>query len=169
MLSGRFDCSIDSKNRLSIPLAVRRMLNADAGRSYYVVPGRKPGTLSIYPDRYYESEVQPRLPKGRDLSDDAYEWIQFLSSQTVLLEEDGQGRILIPEWLMARAGISRDATLIGVDDHLELWDRRGYESWLDGLWPQYATKRARAAVEIAESAAPSTWKASAASGPGGSE
>lgn len=166
-MSGRFDCSIDTKGRLSVPLAVRRMQNSDAGRAYYVVPGRKAGTLAIYPDRYYESEVRPTIPRGRELSDAAYEWLQFLMSQTVLLEEDGQGRVLIPEWLMARAGISRDATLIGVGDHLELWDRRGYEAWLDNLWPQYAAKRAEAAMEISALATERSSGAQAASGSGG--
>lgn len=154
LLTGRYDCVVDAKNRVSIPFSIRKMLSAaEDGKAYYALPGRRTGTISIYPDRYYERTIRPPMPAGTELSDPAYEWLQFECGQTATLEEDSQGRVLIPEWLLKRAGIEKEATLIGVRDHMELWDRKTYESFLNRLWPTYSDLRASTADELARVAA----------------
>jgi MraZ protein len=46
------------------------------------------------------------------------------------VELDGQGRVRIPPDLAREAGLEREAVLIGVQDHLELWDRKRWEAYL---------------------------------------
>ena len=41
---------------------------------------------------------------------------------------DAQGRVKLPQSLLEFAGITKDVTIIGVFDHLEVWDRA---SWAD--------------------------------------
>jgi len=38
-------------------------------------------------------------------------------------ELDRQGRMVIPATLLGRAKLQRDVTVLGVWDHLEIWDR----------------------------------------------
>ncbi len=45
-------------------------------------------------------------------------------------ELDSQGRIRIPAELSALAGLGREAILLGVQDHLEIWDRVRWEEYL---------------------------------------
>ncbi|MBU0637619.1 MAG: hypothetical protein KKB50_02045 [Planctomycetes bacterium] len=150
---GMFELSIDTKNRLSIPYAIRCKLNPDTdGRAFYIVPGRRSGTLAIYPERYFEG-LRANTPAADALSDETFEWRQFEYSQSALLDPDTQGRILIPERLLKRAGIERDATLIGVQDHLELWSRQEYHAFQDQRWPNYPQQRAKAMQELRELAA----------------
>ena len=70
-LAGTHELTIDAKNRLSIPFAIRRKLSEDDGHSFYVVPGRRDRTLALYPEKYYE-RLRAELPEDESLSDDAY-------------------------------------------------------------------------------------------------
>jgi len=147
---GMYELTIDSKNRLSIPHAVRSKMNCDTdGRSYYIVPGQRPGTLAIYPERYFE-RIRAQIPPPEQLSEDGYEWRQFEYSQSALLDPDNQGRILVPERLLRRAGIGREVTLIGVQDRLELWSRAEFDAFQDGKWPEYPQHRVKAMRELRE-------------------
>ena len=38
-------------------------------------------------------------------------------------ELDKQGRLVLPTALLEHAGLSREVTVAGVYDHLEIWDR----------------------------------------------
>jgi division/cell wall cluster transcriptional repressor MraZ len=60
------------------------------------------------------------------------------------VEIDRQGRLRVPPELARLASLGGDVVLLGVGDHLELWDRRTWESYLDEKQPRYD--------EIAESA-----------------
>ncbi|MGE0480707.1 MAG: division/cell wall cluster transcriptional repressor MraZ [Phycisphaerae bacterium] len=145
---GTYPLTIDGKCRLSVPFAVRSQMNPESeGRGLYAVPGRRPHTLAIYPDRYFH-ELRRRWPDEESLSDEAYEWRQFECSQTVLLDPDAQGRVLIPQWLLESAGLSKDVTLIGVQDHLELWNRADFEAFEKTKWPEYPRHRAKALSEL---------------------
>lgn len=147
---GLHELTIDAKNRLSIPHAIRSKMNCDTdGRSFYVVPGQQRGTLAIYPERYFE-KTRAYIPPPEQISDEAYAWRQFEFSQSALLDPDSQGRILIPERLLKRAGIAREVTLIGVQDRLELWSREAYDAFQDQNWPEYPEHRARAMAELRE-------------------
>jgi MraZ protein len=144
-LVGTYELVIDAKNRLSIPFPIRRKLTE---HSFYVVPGYRPRTLALYPERYFE-ELRP-VPPVEALSDHALQWRQFEYSQCALLEPDGQGRILLPERLLRRAGIGRNVVLIGVQDHLELWNRDDFEQFEQSQWQSLAENRARAMQELKE-------------------
>ena len=147
---GMYELTVDSKNRLSIPYSIRSKLNPDEdGRSFYVFPGYAPSTLAIYPDRYFE-RTRGTPPPPESLTSETYEWRQFEFSQGALLDGDNQGRILIPERLLKRAGIGREVTLIGVQDHLELWGRAQFDAFQNRGWPDYPQHRAKAAKELRE-------------------
>ena len=145
---GTYELTIDAKSRLSIPNAIRSKMNCDTdGRSFYIVPGQQRGTLAIYPERYFE-RTRAHIPAPEQLSEEGYQWRQFEYSQSALLDPDSQGRILIPERLLRRAGIGREVTLIGVQDRLELWSRAEFAAFQDGKWPDYPQHRAAAMKEL---------------------
>lgn len=153
-LAGTYELTIDNKNRLSIPFAIRRKLDDQRdGHSFYLLPGRRPGTLALYPEKYYE-RLRADLPADDSLSDEAYAYRQFEYSQSALLDPDSQGRILIPERLLRRAGLQKDVVLIAVRDHLEIWNRQDFEQFESRMWPDYPQQRARAIDEMKRIASP---------------
>lgn len=147
LLAGTFELTIDAKNRLSIPFGIRKKLNPETdGHAMYVLPGRRPGTLSLYPEKYYE-RLRADLPEDEALSDEAFAYRQFEFAQSALLDPDSQGRVLIPERLLKRAGLEKEVVLIAVRDHLELWRHEDFEQFENGMWQDYPRQRAAAVQE----------------------
>ncbi len=145
---GAFPLTIDAKNRLSIPFVVRdQMVRETDGRAYYVVPGRRRGTLRLYPNAYFEN-LRDHFYQADAFSEETFTWAQFEYSQAVLLEADNQGRVTIPERLLKWAGLQREITLCGVHDHLEVWDRAAYDAFEAEGWERYEQMRAHAMSEL---------------------
>jgi MraZ protein len=146
-LVGTYELVIDAKNRLSIPSAIRAKLDERRdGHSFYVLPGQRGGTLALFPEVYFE-RMRP-IPPAEHLSPEAHAWRQFEFSQCALLVPDSQGRILIPERVLRRSKVSKDVVLIGVQDHLELWNRSEFEEFEKSQWEHYDENRARAMTEL---------------------
>src|SRR5205807_9721477 len=65
-------------------------------------------------------------------------------AQMEAVELDKAGRLLIPERLLEFAGLKHEVVLIGVRDHLELWDAE--------RWQQYMAQNAPRFDAVAEGA-----------------
>ena len=52
-------------------------------------------------------------------------------SQAEQVELDSQGRIRLPERLMAFVGIEQEVALLGVHDHVEIWERSRWNQFLE--------------------------------------
>ena len=63
--------------------------------------------------------------KGRQLS-------RMFFSMAFEATLDRQGRVLIPTKLAGYAGLSRDITVAGGDDWVEVWDTGGWERYVTG-------------------------------------
>lgn len=126
LLYGNYEVSIDDKNRLLVPAEIRRAIDPEAdGEAFFLVPGVN-GRPWLYPERQYEafalrsvSEIAPE----QDLL--AFDMMNF--AMATRLEWDKQGRILIPEKVLRKSGLGREVTVLGVKDHVELWNRSDWE------------------------------------------
>src|SRR6185437_7133630 len=97
-------------------------------KDFFLVVGhnRRPW---LYPEKFYEelvNKTQSDLTPGPEMSD--FDRMNLALAQ--LVELDSQGRILIPVRSMAWTGLqqTREFFLIGVRDHLELWDKTDWEN-----------------------------------------
>ncbi|HWE53234.1 MAG TPA: hypothetical protein VG273_25810 [Bryobacteraceae bacterium] len=143
LLIGEHDLTIDEKNRLLIPSEIRKSMNADRdGTAFFLVLGlnRKPW---LYPERFYEElvfQAQPEITPGEEELDFAHANFALASK----LEWDSQGRLLIPEKTLRRTELSREVTLIGSGDHLEIWNRTDWESRREQILARHAEIAIRA-------------------------
>jgi division/cell wall cluster transcriptional repressor MraZ len=64
------------------------------------------------------------------------------------VELDSQGRLLLNEKLRKRAGLKDNVTLVGVRDHIELWNTQDWEQYLSDNMAQYQKRVAQARQEI---------------------
>ena len=127
ILTGEFELSIDEKNRLLIPAEIRKSIDpARDGEAFFLTVGvnRKPW---LYPEKYYQALVSQRQ---QDLmpDEDLLLFDQMNFSMASRVEPDKQGRIVLPEKLLRRTSTGKDVTLIGVRNHLELWNRAEWEA-----------------------------------------
>jgi MraZ protein len=130
LFTGTYELTIDNKNRLSIPAGVRAAMEPDKdGTRFYLVPGSRRGTLSLYGDRYYESyseRYHASLPPAQEKED----FEDLFYSVAALLDVDKQGRVVLPQRLLEFAAISGPVTLTGARDHLVLWNRKDHEEFM---------------------------------------
>jgi MraZ protein len=129
---GARELTIDDKNRLLIPSDVRRKIDPQRdGDAFYLVEGID-GRLWLYPELYYDSLVaQQQNELMPDADDLAYDRWNLGSAERI--EWDKQGRILIPDGFLKEAGIGKEVTLVGVRDHLELWNRSDWNAERESL------------------------------------
>lgn len=132
VLYGEYDLTIDDKNRMLIPSDVRKSLDSERdGDAFFLVFGtnRRPW---LYPERQYERQVA-EIQQDLAPTEDVLAFDQMLFAMASRLEWDKQGRVLIPEKTLRRTGLNREVTLIGVRDHLELWNRDEWEVQREAL------------------------------------
>ncbi len=142
LLTGTFGRAVDEKLRVAIPKPLREALGALAKGVLYVTPGTD-GSLAIYTEESL-AELARRLAQASPNATDVRAYSRLFYARAQAVELDGQGRVRVPPELAALAGLGKEAVLVGVLDHLELWDR--------GRWEQYVADRQSQYDRIAEAA-----------------
>lgn len=137
MFYGSYTYSLDAKSRLSIPVKFRRNLNPDAAETFMMTRGIQQ-CVYVYPKDLWEADVEPRI-KNLDEFD-----VKESSFMCLLLEYanedvlDSQSRLLIPKALTDFAEIEKEVFILGVRNHLELWNPQIYQKFKSTIPKSYA-------------------------------
>ena len=122
---GEYNHTIDAKGRLFVPAKFRDRLGGEC-----VVTKGLDGCLFVYAaDAWKElREKIDSLPmsKARNLQ-------RFFMSSASDCQADSQGRILIPSNLRDFAGLTKNATIIGVSNRAEIWDTDRWKEYNDQI------------------------------------
>ena len=118
-MTGEYNHILDTKGRIFIPSKLRESL----GDSFY---------LTISADKclnaYSADDWQILTDKVNAMSYIKQRKMRPLFSCAAKCDMDSQGRVLIPQNLRAYAGIKKDVTIIGCNNHAELWDSSSWVS-----------------------------------------
>jgi MraZ protein len=143
LLTGEYQHVIDGKGRVLVSNKLRNQIDVDEhGSNFYLVLGAN-GILCLYPEKCFEQIVLAVAPKATPPDEAvAFERMSFALASKV--ELDSQGRLLLSERLRTRAGLEEQITLVGVRDHIELWNNANWEKYLSGHMVQYQKQMAEA-------------------------
>ena len=109
--------SLDAKGRMSVPTRHREALVLQCdGR--LTLTRHPDGCLLLYPRSVWES-VRERIAA---LPISASGWKRFFLGNATDVELDGTGRLLIAPELRSAVGLEKEAVLLGMGAHFELWD-----------------------------------------------
>jgi len=134
-MTGGYQHTLDSKNRLFIPAKLRGFL----GNVFYVTVA--PDTcLWAYPEEDWEEFRQ----KVRALPFKVREGMRPLFSNATRCELDSQGRILITGDQIKFAGLKKNISVIGFNNHAEIWDA---DTWAEKNRQETTPANIRAAME----------------------
>jgi len=143
LLTGEYEHVVDGKGRVLVSNKLRSQIDADEhGSNFYLVLGAN-GILCLYPEKYFEQialAMEPRTTAPDEAV--AFERISFALASKI--ELDGQGRLLLNERLRKRAGLKDKITLVGVRDHIELWNSESWEQYLSDHMAQYQKQMSQA-------------------------
>lgn len=114
MLIGTYQHNIDAKGRMNFPAKFREEL----GEKFYITLWLD-DCLVAFPEhewnRLASLLAEKSVVKSRDI-------FRYLYANAILAEPDKQGRILIPQQLRAHAGLEKEASVLGVGSHVEIWN-----------------------------------------------
>ena len=101
------------------------------------------GSLAIYTEGALE-RLAERLAQASPTQKEVRDFTRLFYARAQRVELDRQGRVRIPANLAKLAQLGKEAVLLGVQDHLELW--------ATARWEAYLTEKQTRYDEIAEAA-----------------
>jgi MraZ protein len=133
LLTGTYPRTLDDKKRMALPKRVRDVLKDPA--TLFVTPGPDQ-SLWLYTQEGLErlAEKLDRIP-ATDAEARVFQRLYF--AQTEAVDVDRSGRVLVPERLVQFAGLDHEVVLLGVRDHLELWDAGRWQAYLAQNAPHF--------------------------------
>jgi MraZ protein len=136
MFIGEYHHSIDGKGRLALPVKFRNALGEGA-----VVTRGLDKCLFVYTAAAWQklAEKLAALPFSQANSR-AFTRLMLAGAMDVAL--DGQGRVVLPQYLREYAGLDKETVVAGLYDRLEVWDR--------AAWDRYKAETERDSNVIAE-------------------
>ena len=140
MFLGEHDHTIDDKNRLTLPAKFRQ---AFAGG--VVLSRGLESCVNAYPKAEWEQLVGARLASLDPFTSDGRRLQRFYLAGATEAEVDKQGRIPIPPALAEHAGLGREVVIVGLNERLEIWERR--------RWREHLKELEGSAERVAESVA----------------
>ncbi|OYV82235.1 MAG: hypothetical protein B7Z73_17250 [Planctomycetia bacterium 21-64-5] len=87
------------------------------------------GSLAIYNTATLD-RLARRLAESSPTKNEVRSFNRLFYARAECVEVDGQGRVRLPPALAELAGLTKEAVLLGVQDHLEIWDRARWEAYL---------------------------------------
>jgi MraZ protein len=132
---GSYQHSIDHKGRVSIPARFRRQLSGEADETFVVVRGLE-SCIALYPfDEFRRLDERLRSRSFSDETNRRYQRMLLFDSRDEVL--DAQGRVALPPRLITHAKLTKEVLVVGLLDHLEIWNPDLFEKYLGSTDKSY--------------------------------
>ncbi len=135
-LIGEFDCKLDAKGRLMVPVLLKKQL-LDVERDGLVVNRGFEKNLVIYPKKVWDQTVA-ELNKLNMFERKNREFVRAFQRGAMPITLDAAGRVLLPKTLVEYAGIESELILACQLDKIEVWDKKAYDSLFDDVPDHFA-------------------------------
>jgi MraZ protein len=142
-LQGNYTHKLDDKGRLILPSKFRDELGLSVAISFCIhIPTLTiDPCVAIYPMEEWET-LQKKLEELPQDNNDMRYLVNLLRGNARDEEKvDKSGRILIPQHLRARVGVSTDVVVSGNGDHIEIWDAGKWNEFNDKLLGKYMVEK----------------------------
>ena len=126
MYYGEASTVLDDKGRITVPRRIRETMNVLGHIQWFMTRGFD-GAIFLFPRQEWE-KIRAQAANHPSMGK-AIDFRRMLFGSVAEVQADRQGRMAVPPHLREHAGLERDAVLIGVDDHLELWSRDNWAAF----------------------------------------
>lgn len=132
--SGSYDGTLDSKNRLHLPVRLRQSGDVSLERCHLTLG--VDGPLFLFPEVEWR-KVEEKFENFNFAHPDANFVLRMLMANKVEVSLDRQSRILVPPKLAAKAGLQKDIRIVGMIKRIEIWDEERFEAYMAGYGKTY--------------------------------
>ena len=135
MYFGEAQTVLDDKGRITVSRRFRDTMNVLGHAVWYMTRGYD-GSIFIFPKEVWDS-IRAQASSHATMDAQAVDFRRMFYGSVAEVKPDNQGRFSVPSHLREYAGLDKEAVLLGVDDHLELWSREGWRAFQEGKQPEY--------------------------------
>ncbi len=125
-----YSYSIDHKGRVSLPAKYRKNNSSALSDTYMITVGLE-GCLAVYSIEQWENFIG-KLKKLHSNKKDVRRYLRIIFSNASESQLDKQGRMSIPQELLAEARIEKEVRIIKLPDRIELWNPESFKKYAKG-------------------------------------
>ncbi len=119
---GKFDHSIDAKNRINIPAKYRKLFAENGEQDLVANWASIEPCITVYPKSRYDELTQLYRTKLSTINKRDRQFLRLWTMFAWDCTFDNQGRINISPDLIEKANLTRDVVIIGAVDRIEIWN-----------------------------------------------
>ncbi len=122
MFLGQYKHNLDNKGRVIIPSRFRVLLDEEA----YLTQGFD-NNLRLLPETAFQAIYQ-RVTSMASTDPTARQLRRLIFSSAQKVDPDGNGRILIPQYLREVANLDDEVIIVGVGEAIEIWSPQAWDA-----------------------------------------
>jgi MraZ protein len=136
-LIGTYECKVDAKGRLMLPVAFKKQLASVTEKGFVLKRAVFQPCLELYPMQEWESMMHNvnKLNRFKKKNND---FIRRFTAGVKSVDLDVSGRLLIPKDLVGFAGITKEIVVTSAVNIIEIWDKDKYEKAIDDAANDFA-------------------------------
>ncbi|MEK7625485.1 MAG: division/cell wall cluster transcriptional repressor MraZ [Patescibacteria group bacterium] len=123
MFIGEYSHNLDDKGRLAIPVKFRNQLKQGA-----VVTRGLDNCLFLYTKTEWQ-KLATKLAALPISQANSRAFSRLMLAGAMDIDVDGQGRVILPEYLRKFASLKKELVLAGLYNRIEIWDAKNWESY----------------------------------------
>jgi len=123
-LFGSYPCSIEN-GRIKLPASFCKVLSVDAKTQFHVMK-EQGENLFLYTQKQWEKKAEDLMKLH--VKDGGSTKLLKMAGRHYTIEVDRNGRMTIPQDLREAAGMDKKVVVVGLFDHMEIWDSRKFDT-----------------------------------------
>jgi MraZ protein len=135
LLTGVYHRTLDEKLRFALPKPLRDAIGHPERCVLYLTPGTD-GSLELYTEDAFSALAAGTEQASRH-APEVRAFNRLFYAQVQRIELDRHGRVRLPAELAELVLVGKEIVLLGVKDHIELWDRGRWEAYRIDTQPHY--------------------------------
>jgi len=130
MLIGSYTAKIDRSGRIKIPEKFRTAIEDEYGKDVFIT-SLTDEAIQIYPLAVWESMTGVAKEGALHLRPDIRRFLLRVNRKGAKHEIDSKGRVLLNSSLRGTASLQDEVEVIGLNNHLEVWNRERLDEKLE--------------------------------------
>ena len=127
---GSYECKLDSKGRIMIPVAIKKQLNPILSKGFVIKRAVFNNCLELYPIDEWNILME-RVNSLNRFNKKNNDFIRRFTAGVRTIKIDSSGRLLIPKNLISYVNIKKEIVISSTVNILEIWDKSSYEKAID--------------------------------------
>lgn len=127
---GDYSAKADAKGRVFLPVAFRKVMDAENEQRFILRTDLFQKCLVLYPETLWNSMLDTLRERLNRWNGEHQHIMRRFVAEAEVVELDNNGRFLISKRKLAYAGIKQNVRFLAIDDHIEVWDMETCENLL---------------------------------------